>query len=68
MYKNIISFDFAQRVGAAYPVRQQPGELPKKHVPTNSKIFKALCVGICFAVAFVAGLILFAAVVGYHLN
>jgi thiosulfate reductase cytochrome b subunit len=34
----------------------------------NSKTFTALCVGTGFAVAFVAGWILFAAVVGYHLN
>jgi hypothetical protein len=40
----------------------------EKHVPANSKTFTVLCVGTGFAVAFVAGLILFAAVVGYHLN
>jgi hypothetical protein len=34
----------------------------------NSKTFKALCVGTGFAVAFVAGWILFAVVAGYHLN
>ena len=40
----------------------------EKHVPTNSKTFNALCVGTGFAVAFVAGWMLFAAVAGYHLN
>jgi hypothetical protein len=44
------------------------GITEEKHVLANSKSFSALCVGTAFAVAFVAGWILFAAVAEYHLN
>jgi hypothetical protein len=51
------------------PSQKVTGESTKeKYVLANSKTFTALCVGTGFAVAFVAGWILFAAVVGYHLN